>query len=406
MKNLVGIVLVVFGFCVGNPVFSKAVDTRGGSDSAGGDNPLPEEGSAWFLEEARTIHYCVEYSADFGVAKEVAISKIKWAFGEWATYIQRKMVYQFSNVEPQMKLTTKSEYHEKCDGKQDLIFYLGVENESVIQAKKKFNNPSGFVHRIKYDIEKGWSQGYVWLAKTESVDPKAEFPKWSYPTVLDGIVLHELGHIYGCDHTSGTIMNAEISADLRLAQLLPTGNPYLKHIDHVRELALCYGCGWVASTVLTDYPELPAKTTFERLTGRAPKGTIGLILIGNDQNGVSQNYQLQLRDELGVENFQLEMMGGGGIYTGDTHSFRVYRWWNNGTGMNVSMALSPHVGFSQLGTVKTRSGETYPILAIRNGFTVNGASSVGTVVGVQYVHNGKLWPLVQSVEVKINSQPK
>lgn len=242
----------------------SAIGSRGDSDSAGGDNLDWHSDSAWFLGQ-RKIRYCILRSDDFGPSLTEIQTNLDSAFKIWREYIFAKKIYQ--NSEVTKRLAVNEIRLETCDGSQDLTFYLGIENQNIANEKAKYHNPSAFVFRESFEIKKGWSKGYIWVASSGKVFPSLGFPHWEKPGTLIGILLHELGHIYGNSHVEKTIMTSRISQLLQYDERNEKQKERLSKIDHEKELRVCLSC-------LAIYRGTVSKEAFKFLFEREPSGSI------------------------------------------------------------------------------------------------------------------------------------
>jgi hypothetical protein len=187
--------------------FGTQVYAEGGNSSGGGDRPPPETGSAWFLG-TRSVRYCLDVSADFGLTRAEAQIAVSGAISVWQEYLSSAHV--LDGIPPEMHIDLNFVAIGRCDGSQDLEFLLGVSNERVETARTAYFNPGFFVQRESYDLQKGWGKGFVWVAPEKQVQFR-EFGKHWTPDLLRTALTHELGHVLGCAHIEGTIMRENIA---------------------------------------------------------------------------------------------------------------------------------------------------------------------------------------------------
>ena len=105
-----------------------------------------------------------------------------------------------------MRLSTDTTQLSACDGTENITFYFGVENNVVSEFKKNYYNPTAFVERLTNDIESGVSTGFIWVAKKNQFH--LGYPNWDLKNRLLGVLLHEIGHIYGIEDIDGPHFNA------------------------------------------------------------------------------------------------------------------------------------------------------------------------------------------------------
>lgn len=188
---------------------------KGGSSGSGGNDLIPAGAlDAWFTGD-REIKYCVELAPKFGIDQTQANAEIEFAFATWRTYMNEKGVNdRFPARAPVATIANRSKLVAKCDGTQDLEFYLGVYNPKVSAERKKYFNADAFAKRESYDVANGWGKGFIWIAAAGTLTRDGElpnqYPDWKiYPELFKALVMHELGHVYGNGHIENTIMSAD-----------------------------------------------------------------------------------------------------------------------------------------------------------------------------------------------------
>lgn len=283
----------------------------GGSDGAGGDNPSYDHDSAWFVGK-RQIQVCLESAKNFGFKPYQLEQKISTAFKTWKDYIEKKQVHV--NSQKGHTLATDISVRLQCQGDEDLVFYFGIENAKIQKARQQYTRPYAFAHREFYDKRKGWSRGFVWVAPEASVFPEDGLPNWQAQYTLDGMILHELGHIYGCNHVEGTIMRAEMTTPFTFAksdnpQYLDRAKAMLLSIDDFKELYVCHACALDYQGRLDHDPKSTDRFgTFERLVGKKPVGEVKARLTraeGEIVEGQPRNLNLTLSDLVTSKTFSM-----------------------------------------------------------------------------------------------------
>lgn len=350
MKRIVSLLLSFQFSCLALPS-----TLRGGADGAGGDSLKAETGSAWFLGQ-ENIKYCSVVDAKFGLAPEHVHPELMGVFRSWAVYVAAHLPPS-SDISSDLAL--RSKFLATCDGTEDIKFYFGGTNEEIEKAKFNYENPVGFAHRTSYDIKKGWGKGFVWIAPTKSVLPKENFPNWSTPHLLYGILLHELGHVYGCGHVEGTIMSERIAELMKMGQGSPKlGTRFLTEVDSYRTL---FPMGQSITKGMFGDPSKESETPslYETLVGKKPVGKVTAEHIYNGE-GLSH---LRLFDDAGAVALPMRTntekeISGFSIYPGDGSVF--VRVKENKEGV-TSKEMTVSYGYSTLGVLKTISGKDIPI---------------------------------------------
>ena len=254
-------------------IFFSSLSYAQGTSGSGGNDLVPDGAyDAWFTGNG-TIRYCIEMSPKFGTELSFAEMQIEQAFLTWQDYIIRKKVNERTYYDGSPALIAiVSAKMERCDGTEDLHFYLGSENEQVTNEKKRYFNPDGLAKRESYDLKTGWGKGFIWIASAGTISKEYESPG-SYPVwtsrnkLLQALITHELGHVFGNGHAGGTIMDKQLSAR---QVTIPGGAQefvYNTEIDGTREL---YSSAVYIGKISPD--DQTAREIFKLFIGKYPHG--------------------------------------------------------------------------------------------------------------------------------------
>lgn len=261
----------------------------GGVDGGGADQYSESFGSAWFLEgekKKRVITYCLEKDEiSFPISNEKIKSSLKKAFDTWKAYIDKYDI-EYDNVEdsksPTLNMVKDISYQSTCSQKTDLVLYLGKTNKIIDNIKKVMNKPAALTHRVNYKQSKGWSRGFIWINSNFKVYMSDKLT-WNQNHNLDGLLLHEVGHIFGVEHQVGTVMEKNftdkfINHDISI---------FPKHVqeDYKNSMTKINGTHILAGVVAFDgmgdnggmmwlSGSKAEEETFELLFKRKPKGKI------------------------------------------------------------------------------------------------------------------------------------
>lgn len=365
-----------------------------------------EDGSSWFLGGDKTIKYCYVVDRNFGASKDQIRRDLKGAFAKWAHYIQAKQVYAHVSVNGQLAI--RSQLLSSCNGFQDITFYFGVRDQIVEPFIQ--NNTIAFAKRLKYDSVQGWSKGFVWLSPAGGLDPhvqyatveQADFPNWSMKFNLFGVLVHELGHVYGCGHVAHTIMDERYFARLAIQEELNRAL-LLGRIDSWRELYICNECpidakgtlGMVTTTTQAGKLTTDDGTSeaFKFLTGRAPEGgptAVKAQLIGSSEKGfkllVSDNRQESLSFDLRLDDMSFRSMAIGGLNVFRTVLESYARFGTAGMTKASSLSGYGHEAFSLSGTIMSLTETSTKITLQRN----MGSGNHESALQVNYLIYGQI----------------
>jgi hypothetical protein len=380
---------LIIGLC------STAFAQGGSIAGNGSDNPDPKEGSAWFLGADKTIHYCLEVASDFGVDAGTLQTAVQVGFDAWKKYLGDKQI-DLGYLVPELALATRVEAMPSCTGQEDVKFYFGVSNEETEIFKQRYENPTAFVARTSYDSTTGWGKGFAWFAPKASVNPDKKFPNWTDPMQLNAMILHEVGHIFGCGHSEGTIMMANISDAVQDLEHLY--GPINMGIDFTQQLVICYRCalneqGLFAPGTVVDSSD--QNVIFQYFMGRAPVGDIHTQVEATDLLG--SPVSLTIQDQISSQIFEIQLSPTSqSKYFEDGVAFKVSR-----SGVEGGDFAHPEVGisyeqegFSMYG--QTLIGKKRVSLILQ----VNGEGNLPAVVGpilIKYMDdNGEFIPLFTS----------
>lgn len=356
----------------------------------------PDHGAAWFLGKGKTVRACYEVAPGFGADSVVIETSILQAYQTWKNYIDSKEIFRDIAADlvtvdgNRLVPSVDVELIKKCDGSEDLKFYFGATSAEVETAKAEFDSPIAFAHRSSYDATQGWGKGFIWVANSIEVDGQSP-SIWSLSDTLQGILLHEIGHVLGCDHVQGTIMDEYIADWVMAARKYPTRVHYvLTSIDNHKELYSCPDCSLEIEgriSPLTNMSSIIDDAAFEVLMGRKPQGEIHTkfrrltsqphLVVGNT---------LTLSDEKGSHEFYFEGIGQGIVVDSSQDLFKAV------LSVSSDKVLVNKVGASPArilqGQMKTASGKWVSATITFNA-GMNGASSP---VSMTFVSDGQQSP--------------
>ncbi|MEK7355289.1 MAG: hypothetical protein AAB250_02490, partial [Bdellovibrionota bacterium] len=200
----------------------------------------------------------------------------------------------------------------------------------------------------------------------------SKYPDWSLSNNLDGILLHEVGHVHGVGHVSGTIMDADIAHGLsRQAGYGTTG---MGTIDVFVELVVCMKCDQTregmlgikqGSTTTTPDGQVTKKEfdtekeMFTRLTGRAPVGKVSARVVGT----MAKSLKLVVVDEKGESEFEVALVPGSMSVDKGTGVFKRFKSTEKGVAL---VSWAGHNSSSQMATITSATGEKLAVSVLSN----------------------------------------
>lgn len=349
----------------------------GGQEGGGGDLPSPETDSAWYMGHDKVVRYCIYRDEKFPLPLEVIREQFGSASATWRKYLNP--LYSPNNSMNMLPTLPSRVFDETgvCDGTEDLRIFIGVLNAETLELKKHFNNPVAFAYRTQFDKKTGWGKGVLWIAPQAYIDPKMTYPDWTNPVRLHGMFLHELGHIFGCGHTEGTIMTE------RIAHLLTMGFPmiqsaYMTHIDQNKELMPCgtnkpsgENCIYPGELGIVS-PGFPIqeeeKRNFKLLVGKDGGQDIITNLIFK---GTSGKPVLEIKDWLRIYEFPIEVDYWRSVYT--DLSSKIFKFYP----AQINMIRMAEVLF---GTITTQTGNKLEVKIEKNVSTYTSGTIWGPVI--------------------------
>jgi hypothetical protein len=222
---------------------------QGNEGGNGGDKRLQQNLGAWFLTEVsegeslfskedlsvRKINVCLRKAPHFGVSEEAARTMVEETVSVWQKYIKIQNIFFISSGK-KFRPATKLHWVE-CSETPDLQIVLGITDDVMKEHMRHFVRPIGYAWQTEVNKKTGWGRGYIWVAPPFS--QSTNFPRWGSGKELGfdsfaeqaqfrQILLHEFGHVMGCDHVAGTIMRADILAHIASD---PSGEKWAKKYE-------------------------------------------------------------------------------------------------------------------------------------------------------------------------------
>lgn len=225
--------LVLCGFIlVTSQVTTHSFAFASGATSSGGGNGISNRTNPWFLENTSHVPYCVDIDeVAMGVTYDRAAQMVdevlefwrqSYALAAFPRYVAAELVPY-----GQLRIATQHFQRVSCSEATLLRFQLGTLTPEQLPLLQGDDDVIGVAMRTVYDPVNLQGQGFVYITpqtgalKTRSAGFSDE--AWS---VCDGCLLktvltHEVGHIFGLEHSGqragiGEVMSAMLPAELTL----------------------------------------------------------------------------------------------------------------------------------------------------------------------------------------------
>jgi hypothetical protein len=302
-----------------------AASAWAGGESSGGGADDYRIVPAFFrsYDDHEPVHACIQVAEGFGIGKKTLAKMVRQSFKSWADYIQEK---RLTIVPGGTRIRAALRLADTCSGSEELTFYFGVENELIAKYRGQYAKPFGFAQLVDEGSYSRKARGFVWIAPPRSIAPnqkddwgkpieKPSLPHWSPATqdALAGLLLHEVGHVFGNGHVDGTVMTGQIGRYLEndTSPSLPSSRHVALYskIDARIELISCMECPKKYEAAETFDPLAPPgqdsdwKFTFRTLVGREP---VSSVAIGFERLGsFPGSGKLTLVDSMGVYSFDV-----------------------------------------------------------------------------------------------------
>lgn len=194
----------------------------------GGDNKIRPDYYAWFVgnEQGKELTYCISFggkvnesSKAIGKVSELSLriqKAVEVSFLDWRKYRQNRPPYGDA-AEGYLIPRFGGDCRVHESDLQILVGDLPLDDffGPVMAQRANFENPAAFSHLKNYDIKKGWGKGTIWLHDGAPFVYQLGMGKtqnlfWEKEGAIEILIMHEIGHVLGNGHVSGTIMDENI----------------------------------------------------------------------------------------------------------------------------------------------------------------------------------------------------
>lgn len=174
----------------------------------------------WFVGNTKEANYCILFSdAEFSISKNDAAALIQDSISYWANQLDGRSalsaetsIWQKNQT---LKLATqKFNYLASCE-QADLIFKFGYKtlDQEELKYLVKPNKYLGVTIRKTYDEAKLKGSGVIYITGDLGDQSYQKSHKeiigeaWKYPKLLQYVIIHELGHVFGIPHSGSGLMS-------------------------------------------------------------------------------------------------------------------------------------------------------------------------------------------------------
>lgn len=201
----------------GSPIIGEPgapSNQREGTITSSGGYVYGYQSNPWFLGNVKSVNYCIDMDEEnFGPSRKEANTSIQRAVGLWKTAFSAPGIFPKLEVEPAdaLKIGQQDFKLVSCDAETvDIRFQLGKLTDS---QRATLVNPTKYVAsavQTEYDEEQLRGKGFIYVAsekgdlRPEADDLAEDFLSHNANFVLDWILIHELGHVFGLPHQQGS----------------------------------------------------------------------------------------------------------------------------------------------------------------------------------------------------------
>lgn len=197
---------LAFGAITATLLGAYPADATGTKDGGGG-LLVRDSHNPWFLQNTTDASYCIAIDElNFGQTRARASEIIHTALDKWRAEFQLTLPAQVSGAE--LRVATQNFHETACSDSVDIRFQLGVLSEEQAKLIGRPQNYLGVTLRTDYDRLNLHGRGFVYISpsagKLKPDDDSIVDDVWRKGdgALLYGVVLHELGHVFGLTHSS------------------------------------------------------------------------------------------------------------------------------------------------------------------------------------------------------------
>ncbi len=247
--RIAGFLMLTFAIlsgCQFSPQSGRSFQSGDGSGpgwvSSGGEI-FSDQSNPWFIQNTKNVSYCIQISEEEISASR---SQIQEAIKKALEYWTRQFVEQAPSIRKIIKSgdrlfilgTQKFEESSECSLQTDIVFQFGYKTLTEAQ-KKQMGNVHRFIGltvRTHYDPVNLLGRGFIFMGSDQGPNrfrtiDNSKHAVWKYDLVLQLVLAHELGHIFGLTHQNLGLMAEDTPQTIVAKSMID----FLKHAEPPEE---------------------------------------------------------------------------------------------------------------------------------------------------------------------------
>jgi len=208
---------IFLGLMIALPAFA-------GNGSSGGGNIFGDQLNPWFLQNTKTVNYCVEIDPSFStLGRERVLELVDRSINYWKkTFDEATGLNNYMQFNPRLA-SQKFILAPECNSSIDLKFQLGFLTPDQKKLLPGHKSLLGLAYRTHYDEVNLKGKGFIYIAPeagpSRPLSTSLHPSPWSYgkQRALELVLTHEMGHIFGMqdDHyTDFSLMGARFADEV------------------------------------------------------------------------------------------------------------------------------------------------------------------------------------------------
>lgn len=185
----------------------------------GGGEIIEDATNPWFLNNTPMVRYCVLIDeANFGLTKAEAQQSIENGFKFWRRQYEKTKEYASEIPVLNGQIFLK----EECNNTTDLKFQFGHLDLEQMEQLNSINRKVAVAVRTDYDRVNLRGKGFVYISPEKGplrlTNPRVIKNPWSKSegTLLNLVLIHELGHVFGQGHLNDNSIMDELFVERTL----------------------------------------------------------------------------------------------------------------------------------------------------------------------------------------------